>query len=314
MARILSQEEFESIMSGRTTNGDRYIIIESVPLTVFSEERNTHPKLLNSQYNEGFYYRIGEICASVTAITPKELIKGALLYPRKNQGAIPPNVYIDKVVDTNDKKLFYQAHIEPDTLNFFTIKPNNHLKQTIKAYYHTFYKGFKVRGNPDYINVLKNQPSRYTNDILEQASFELKRILSTNLPTIKERLNCNTLTIVLAPRAKANQEEWYQQLRKTVSDWCDEHVNEGFENGCNYIIRHTDTPTTHLGEKGVIYPGIIKETCNVSSEIEGKNILFIDDIYTYGVNIDEDSLQTIMDNKPKTLTFYSVAKTLKKEE
>ena len=138
--------------------------------------------------------------------------------------------------------------------------------------------------------------------------------MSTNLPTIKERLNCNTLTIVLAPRAKANQEEWYQQLRKTVSDWCEEHVNEGFENGCNYIIRHTDTPTTHLGEEGVIYPGIIKKTCNVSPEIEGKNILFIDDIYTFAVNIDEDSLQTIMDNKPKTLTFYSVAKTLKKEE
>lgn len=314
MATILSQEEFENIMSGHSTNGDRYIILESIPLSVISEERNTNPKLLKSKYNDGFYYRIGEICANVTAITPKELIKGALLYSRENQGAIPPNVYIDKVVDTNEKKLFYQAHMEPDVLNFFTIKPNKHLKQTINAYYHTFYKGFKVQGNPDYINVLKNHPSRYNNDILGQASFELKSALSTNLPTIKKRLNCDTLTIVLAPRAKANQEEWYQQLRKSVSDWCAEHANEGFENGCYYIIRHTDTPTTHLGEKGDIYPGIIKDTCNISPEIGGKNILFVDDIYTFGVNIDEDSLQTILDNKPRTLTFYSVAKTLKKEE
>lgn len=314
MARILSQEEFENIMSGRNTNGDRYIIIDRTPLSVFSEERNTHPKLLKSQYNDGFYYRIGDISASITAITPKELIKGALLYPRENQGAIPPNVYIEKVIDTDEKKLFYHAHIEPDTLNFFRIKQNKHLKREIVGYYHTFYKGFKKLGNPDYINVLKNYPSRYSNDILEQASAELKRILSANLPIIKEKINCDTLTIVLAPRAKSNQEEWYQQLRKSVSDWCVKHVNEGFEDGCNYIIRHTDTPTTHLGEEGDIYPGIIKNTCNVSPEIEGKDILFIDDIYTYGVNIDEDSLQAIIDNNPKSLTFYSIAKTLKIEE
>lgn len=315
MAQNLTQEEFENIMSGCITNGERYVVVESTPLATFSKERDViNPVMLQSQYNDGFYYRIGDICARITAITPKELIRGAILYPKKNNGTLPTNVYIDKVVDVEDRKMFYQAHIEPDVLNFFKIKQNKHLMHDIDAYYHTFYRGFKIQGNPDFINILKNQYNNTSSIQLKNASNELKSVLSINLPVIKEKIDCDTLTVVLAPRAKANQEEWYQQLRKSVSEWCVEHTNEGFEDGCNYIIRHTNTPTTHLGEEGDIYPGIIKGTCIISSEMTGKHILFIDDIYTYGVNIDEDCLQAIMDNHPASLTFYSVAKTLKKEE
>ena len=315
MAQNLTQEEFENVMSGCITNEERYVVVESMPLATFSKERGIiNPIMHHSQYNDGFYYRIGDICAKITAITPKELIRGAILYPKKNKETLPSNVYIDKVVDVVDKKMFYQAHIEPDVLNFFEIKQNKHLKHNIDAYYHTFYRGFKIPGNPDYLNILKNQYNNTSPIQLNSASIELKSVLSLNLPVIKDKINCDTLTVVLAPRAKANQEGWYQQLRKAVSEWCVEHTNEGFEDGCNYIIRYTDTPTTHLGEEGEIYPGIIKDTCRISSSIAGKQILFIDDIYTYGVNIDEDCLQAIMDNNPASLTFYSVAKTLKKEE
>lgn len=315
MAQILSQEEFDRIMSDRSTDGNRYVVIDSKPLALFSEIHGvTRPILSKSKYNDGFVYKIGEIFANISPITPKELIKEVLRYPRENNGAIPQNVYIDKIVDTYEKKLFYHARIEPNDINFFTIKANKHLKTEIKAYYHTCYRGFKVPGNPDYINILKNQPTLYPNELLSQASRDLKNVLSSNLPRIKEMIACDVLTIVLAPRAKAIQEAWYQQLRKTVIEWCVEYKNEGFEDGCNYIIRHTNTPTTHLGEVGEIYPGIIKETCHISPDIEGKDILFMDDIYTFGVNIDEDSLQAIIDNNPNSLTFYSVAKTLKKEE
>lgn len=315
MAQILSQEEYDRIMSGWITDGNRYVVIESTSLSVFSETHGVkRPILSKSNYNNGFYYRIGDKFANIPQITPKELITGALHYTRENNGAIPPNVYIDKIVDTYEKKLFYHARIEPNDINFFVIKANQHLKTDVEAYYHTYYKGFKKPGNPDFINILKNQPTIYPDELLSQASQELKTILNANLPKIKEKIACDVLTIVLAPRAKAIQDDWYQQLRKSVTEWCFEHKNEGFEDGCNYIIRHTNTPTTHLGEEGDIYPGMIKETCYISPEIEGKDILFMDDIYTFGVNIDEDSLQAIINNNPKTLTFYSVAKTLKKEE
>lgn len=311
MAITLSQEKFDKLVKKYSINieGQPYVTIESAILHHFAKGHGVQRvSTYDNQFGCGFH--IGEIWAKFSEITPPERRLNAF----NSNYMENDNIFIDTKLDIRHKRIFYKIRVEPSELNEFKIKNNNFLQSEITGFYHTDYKSYHAEGNPDYLNVLKNQFGNTPSSQLEQAASELKAVLSTNLPTIKERLNCNTLTIVLAPRAKANQEEWYQQLRKTVSDWCDEHVNEGFENGCNYIIRHTDTPTTHLGEEGVIYPGIIKKTCNVSPEIEGKNILFIDDIYTFAVNIDEDSLQTIMDNKPKTLTFYSVAKTLKKEE
>ena len=37
------------------------------------------------------------------------------------------------------------------------------------------------------------------------------------------------------------------------------------------------------------YPGITAETCEISPDIGGENILLVDDIYTPGVNVDEDA-------------------------
>ena len=313
MAQLLSQEEFEIIMSGHTLDGERYLVVESIPLVAFSEKQGEeNPRIWRSRYNDGFYFRIGDEAVSISQLTPLELIYGARNYSKENDGTIPPNVFIDKTVDTQERRVFYQARIEPDELNKYIISKNEHLAHDVHGYYHTQYKGYQKPGNPDYVNILKNQPFLYSEEILGKASCELKEVLSINLPQIKEKIKCNTLVIVLVPRAKANQEEWYQQWRKTISEWCVEHQEEGFEDGCSYIIRHTDTPTTHLKEDGEVYPGITKETCFISTEIEGRDILCIDDVYTKGVNIDEDALQAIMDNKPKTLTFYSVAKTYKK--
>lgn len=311
MATILSQEEFDQLVKKYSINieGLQYVTIESAVLHHFAKDHGVQMVLrYDNQFGCGF--RIGTIWAKFSEITPSE----RRLCAFNSNYMENDNIFIDTKLDVKHKQLFYKVRVEPCELNEFIIKNNNYLQSEIKGFYHTDYKSYHALGNPDYLNVLKNQFGDTPLSQLEQAASELKGVLNTNIPIIKERLNYDTLTIVLAPRAKANQEDWYQQLRKSVSDWCTEHANEGFENGCNYIIRHTDTPTTHLGEKGDIYPGIIKDTCNISAEIEGKNILFVDDIYTFGVNIDEDSLQTILDNKPRTLTFYSVAKTLKKEE
>ena len=92
----------------------------------------------------------------------------------------------------------------------------------------------------------------------------------------------------------------------------------GFSDGTNYIIRHTDTRTTHMDKSGyggdgdLPYPGITKDTCNISSEIKGKDILLIDDLYTKTVNIDEDAIQALLDNGASSVVFYAIGKTLER--
>src|SRR5690606_2989861 len=103
-------------------------------------------------------------------------------------------------------------------------------------------------------------------------------------------------------------------FKVTVGDVIN-HIN-GFYNGTNYIVRHTDTITTHRqraghgGNGNSPYPNITKHTCNISDEVSGKDILLIDDLYTKGVNIDEDAIQAVLDKGAKSVVFYSVGKTV----
>jgi predicted amidophosphoribosyltransferase len=55
--------------------------------------------------------------------------------------------------------------------------------------------------------------------------------------------------------------------------------------------------------------GKTKDTCLISNEIIGKDILLIDDIYTKSINIDEDAIQALLDKGAKSVIFYAVAKT-----
>lgn len=311
MANKLSQEEFDQLVKEYSLDIDnvRYITIKSSVLHQFVKDNGVQKaSKFENKYGSGF--RIGSIWAPFLVLTPQERRRNAFNSDYMDND----NIFIDTRLDVKNKQLFYKTRVEPSDLNEFRIKTNNYLHSEIIGFYHADYKSYQTIGNPDYLNDLKNQYGNTPIAQLKDASSKLKSVLTANLPKIKEKINCDMLTIILAPRAKANQEEWYQQLRKAVSEWCTEHINDGVENGCNFIVRHTDTPTTHLGEDGEIYPGIIKATCHISPEIKGKDVLFMDDIYTFGVNIDEDSLQAIIDNNPKSLTFYSVAKTLKKEE
>lgn len=79
--------------------------------------------------------------------------------------------------------------------------------------------------------------------------------------------------------------------------------------------------TTHLSKNENVendgempYPGITKDTCQISGQVAGKDILLIDDIYTYGVNIDEDAIQALYDMGAKSVLFYSVCKTFKRKK
>ena len=132
-----------------------------------------------------------------------------------------------------------------------------------------------------------------------------------------QRIGKYNLTVCVIPRAKAeisyssNQLLFKQAVCETISQL------DGFFDGTNYIIRHSNTRTTHLDRSGyggdgdLPYPGITKETCTISGNVRGKDILLIDDLYTETVNIDEDVIQALLDNGASSVFFYSVGKTLR---
>jgi phosphoribosylpyrophosphate synthetase len=69
----------------------------------------------------------------------------------------------------------------------------------------------------------------------------------------------------------------------------------------------------HGGNGDLPYPGITKNTCTISENVRGKNILLIDDLYTKTVNIDEDAIQALLDKGARSVVFYAVGKTMSRD-
>lgn len=195
-------------------------------------------------------------------------------------------------------------------MNKFKIKRNVYLNQEINGFYHTDYLRYKQPGNPDYLNDLKNTFNDYPKYKLENACKKLYSVLRHDLQQFNREL-----TICVVPRSKSldsysDNQLLFKSIVKTIS-------NElGFFDGTEFITRHTNTRTTHLNRSGyggdgdMPYPGITEDTCDISYMVNRKDILLIDDIYTNDVNIDEDVIQTLLDNNAKSVIFYSVGKTI----
>lgn len=200
----------------------------------------------------------------------------------------------------------------------FIIKSNRYLSQDIQAFYHTDYIGYRKPGNPDYINTLKNTYNSCSASLLNNAVQELKSALLEDLPQILKIIQLNSLTVCVVPRAKAeanyhlNQSLFKSTIRNVVNQL------NGFSDGIDYIVRHTNTRTTHLpantpnynNDGAAPYPGITIETCNISSNVMDKNILIIDDLYTRTVNIDEDAIQALLNKGAHFVTFYAIGRTV----
>lgn len=203
-------------------------------------------------------------------------------------------------------------------LQDFIIQRNEYLNQNVKAFYHTNYVGHGNPGNPDYINKLKNTYGDFSNATLNMAVQELADVLSEDFPQIFQKLQFNSLTVSVVPRAKAHSIYAPNQLLfKSAVSSVAKKLN-GFYDGTDYIVRHANTKTTHLrkpipnynNDGPEPYPGITAETCNISNNVKGKNVLLIDDLYTKTVNIDEDAIQVLLDNGAKSVTFYAVGNTV----
>lgn len=192
------------------------------------------------------------------------------------------------------------------------------LKQSIDAFYHADYTGggqWRVQGTIENIIVtLKNDINPTPAAVLQNASQLLANILLADLRLIPQQIGKSNLSVCVIPRAKVNYNSNQLLFKATVSDVAN-RLN-GFNNGTNYIVRHTDTITTHRNRAGyggngnLPYPGITKATCTISNEVRGKDILLIDDLYTKSVNIDEDAIQALLDKGANSVTFYSVGKTV----
>lgn len=198
----------------------------------------------------------------------------------------------------------------------FQIRANDYLSRNTNAFYHVAYTGMGNEGNPNYLNDLKNTYNSFSQRKLENAIQELQNVLQDDLPQIFQSLGFRMLTVCVVPRAKA--EGAYcanQQLFRTTVQAVVNQLN-GFSDGTTYIRRHSNTKTTHLlnpipnytNDGSMPYPGITEETCEISPNVKGKNILLIDDIYTPGVNIDEDAINALLRLGADTVTFYAVGK------
>jgi len=201
-------------------------------------------------------------------------------------------------------------------MNQFQIHANKYLPRNTKAFYHVPYTRWQNPGNPDYLNDLKNTFNHSPVAKLQSAVQDLRNALLEDLPQISRSLGINPIIVCVVPRAKTenayhrNQQLFRATVQKSI------RLIPGFVDGTNYLRRHTNTKTTHLrnpvrnyiNDGSEPYPGITEQTCDISTDVAGKNILLIDDIYTPGVNIDEDAINTLLKAGAKTVTFYAVGK------
>jgi len=186
------------------------------------------------------------------------------------------------------------------------------------SYFSIDYVGYKNKGNPDFLNVLKNDFGNTSQSNLLKAEMMLKKLLEKELPKLLEKIGKKKLAVCVVPRSKNILSYEHNQLMFHISltDVLLKLKGKGFEDVSHFCWRVKDTKTTHfksspqyMGKGKLPYFGIAKDTCVFLDNFEGKDILLIDDIYTKSVNIDEDMVETLLDKGAKSVTFYAVAST-----
>lgn len=201
-------------------------------------------------------------------------------------------------------------------------KQGQFISKPIDAFYHSDYQGGNdsirntIGTTENIICTLKNQFQEKSKDTLEQAQKNLIAILENDLPQILQKTGKNNLCISVIPRARAEKNYTKSQLIFKHSIISVANNLNGFTDGTSYIVRHTDTQTTHLARSGhggggnLPYPGITNKTCTISPDVKNKDILLIDDLYTKSVNIDEDAIQALFSQGANSVVFYSIGKTI----
>lgn len=206
-------------------------------------------------------------------------------------------------------------------MNKFIMEANQFLSRNVSSYFHADFHGAGQPGNPDFLYKLKNDPHhKWSQQHIRYAISDLNAVLGIDLPEIIKQVEASTLTVCVVPRAKAEVSYRPDQLMFKATVGAYARSTPGFADGSDFIIRHTNTRTTHLrnpvdgfeNDGRMPYPGIASDTCNFSAHIRGRDILLVDDIYTKTVNIDEDMVQALFDNGARSVVFYAIGNTPKR--
>lgn len=200
-------------------------------------------------------------------------------------------------------------------MNTFTISKNDYLETNIQGFYHTDYTRYRHPGNPDFIVHLKNTSGNESPILLSRSVEIVRNIISADLPEVLSELGWSEALVCTIPRAKALRNYSSNQLLFSQA------VFEGIKTSNKFIpseaslVRYINTRTTHLAYRGhdtegdMPYIGITKDTCKISQNVYGKNILLIDDVYTKTVNVAEDAIQALIDAGANSVALYVIAKT-----
>lgn len=202
-------------------------------------------------------------------------------------------------------------------MNSFQIETNRFLNKPSIGYYHQLYTGYNNPGNPNFLNILKNTFNNESLEAILDASNEVIKILTSEIPNIMKERNIEECVLICVPRAKALDTYYRPQLGFLDSVKIAARKIHGAADGTKYLVRVINTQTTHLKQAAIRnqiendgkgpYPGITKNTCCIAvDKIKGKDIILIDDIYTKNVNIDEDCIQAIMDSGAREVIFFAI--------
>lgn len=197
----------------------------------------------------------------------------------------------------------------------------NFLFRSVEAFFHNDYHSGDSQLRTQFgtveniITTLKNQYQNVHIEELKRTSNALINILLSDLPKILSKVEKERLTVCVVPRAKI--QDFYQENQLLFKLSIKQAISSlnNFDDGTDFILRHTNTRTTHLdkagygGDGNLPYPNITTETCYISNDVNGKDILLIDDLYTESVNIDEDCLQALLNHGANSIYFYSLGRT-----
>lgn len=203
-------------------------------------------------------------------------------------------------------------------MNKIIIGGDNYLNRKCACYYYADYPGMSSPENPiPFVNELKNDFGRKCSFQIEQCENILRDLLVTDFSELVNQYG--SLTVVGVPRSKKESSYNYNQMGLKRAIRAAIKGNANLEDGMDYIVRHSDTCTTHLDRCGCggvgrkPYPGITKDTCYLSSAIAGKDILLVDDIYTPTCGIDEDVISALYDVGARSVVFYAVGHTARRK-
>jgi phosphoribosylpyrophosphate synthetase len=203
----------------------------------------------------------------------------------------------------------------------FIIEANEYIIKNIQSFYNSEYSGGGGRRQANgtienTVCTLKNDVTPFTKTVLDDTVQQLRGILKKDLPEVLQFTKLKSLTVCVVPRAKVNYNQNQLLFKSTVHTVASQLF--GFNDGTDFIIRHTDTRTTHRDRAGyggngdLPYRGITKNTCTISNYVKGKNILLIDDLYTKSINIDEDAIQALIEIGANRVFFYAIGRTVRK--